>query len=59
MDHSEVLQQACYVFLNDLNDEINHSPSISMDDKELFQRCDLIIDKEQNPQIRTVLETLS
>ncbi|MEK5252099.1 glycosyltransferase family A protein [Paenibacillus sp. FSL F4-0125] len=59
MDHSEVLQQAGYVFLNDLNDEINHSFSLHMDDKEIFQRCHLIIDKEQNPQIKAFLETLS
>ncbi|KTD83707.1 glycosyltransferase family 2 protein [Paenibacillus etheri] len=59
MDHSEVLQQACYVFLNDLNDEMNHSSALQMDDKELFQRCRLIIDKEPNVQIKPYLETLS
>ncbi|MEK4185599.1 glycosyltransferase family 2 protein [Paenibacillus sp. FSL L8-0494] len=59
MDHSEVLQQACYVFLNDLNDEINHSPTIQIDDTELLQRCRQIIDQEQNVQIKPYLETLS
>jgi glycosyltransferase involved in cell wall biosynthesis len=59
MDHSEVLQRACYVFLNDLNDEMNHSSALQMDDKELFQRCRLIIDKEPNVQIKPYLETLS
>ncbi|KAA1184229.1 glycosyltransferase family A protein [Paenibacillus sp. B2(2019)] len=59
MDHSEVLQQACYVFLNDLNDEINHSSALQLDDQEIFQRCRLIIDKEQNPQVKTYLEILS
>lgn len=59
MDHSEVLQQACYVFLNDLNDEMNHSSALQMDDKELFERCRLIIDKEPNVQIKPYLETLS
>jgi glycosyltransferase involved in cell wall biosynthesis len=59
MDHSEVLQQACYVFLNDLNDEMNHSSALQMNNQEIFQRCRLIIDKEQNPQTKTFLETLS
>ncbi|WP_313636550.1 glycosyltransferase family 2 protein [Paenibacillus sp. FSL K6-0276] len=59
MDHSEVLQQACYVFLNDLNDEMNHSSALQMDDQEIIQQCRLIIDKEQNAQTKTFLETLS
>lgn len=59
MDHSEVLQQACYVFLNDLNDEINHSSALQLNDQEIFQRCRLIIAKEQNPQVKTYLEILS
>lgn len=59
MDHSKVVQQACYVFLNDLNDEINRSPDIQIDDKEILLRCRRIIDKEQHVQIKAYLETLS
>jgi glycosyltransferase involved in cell wall biosynthesis len=59
MDHSKVLQQACYVFLNDLNDEMNSSPAIQMDDKELLKSCRLTLSKEPNEQIRPFLETLS
>lgn len=59
MDHNKVVQQACYVFLNDLNDEMNHSPDIQMDDKEIMQKCRSIIDKEPNVQIKAYLETLS
>lgn len=59
MDHSKVVQQACYVFLNDLNDEMNRSPDIQIDDKEIRLRCRRIIDKEQHVQIKPYLETLS
>lgn len=59
MDHSEVLQQAGYGFLDALNDDINHLPVIHKDYEQVLQQSRNIVKQERNVHIKPYLETLS
>jgi len=58
MDHSEILQQAGYGFLDALNDEVNHSPAI-MDYEKVLQQSRKLVNQEQDAHIKSYLVTLS
>lgn len=59
MDHSEILQQAGYGFLDALNDEVKYSPVSTMDYDKVLQQSRNLVNQEQNAQIKPYLETLS